>query len=449
MLLSFNLALTLGVLVHATSLSFKLGGFVPEPFQEASPDVATSNTISLTRKQGSASRAYLGAIKNRADANGVYGSAPLKSAEEGQEFLAPITFGTQSFMAILDSGSSDTWLAETGFQCLNLTTNVLQPEAECDFGPLYSRSTTFTPISDENFNVSYADGEFLTGTLGNEHVTIAGITVDKQEVGVVNFAAWEGDGISSGLIGLAFPSLTSAFSGQNPSLDTNNTQLPYNPILTSIYAQGKVAPVFSLALTRGATGGTFAVGGLPQNVAYTNNFATSPFQVLTMEDDVVPSASTKPQYQFYTITIQGFEILGARYTYYSHGANPNPAAPPNAAGNEQVIVDSGTSLLYVASEIAYIANELFSPSAQFDEESGIYFVACNAVTPTFGVNINGQTFFINSQDLVIDAGDGSCVSGIQDAGEGPGILGDVFLKNVLAVFDIGASQMRFAARENY
>ena len=422
---------------------------MPEPFQEASPNEITSNTISLTRKSGSVSRAYLGAIKSRADVTGVYGSTSLKEVEEGQEFLAPITFGTQSFSAILDSGSSDTWLAETGFQCLNLTTGDLQSEAECDFGPLYSRSNTFTPISNENFNISYADGEFLTGTLGLEQVTLAGITVDNQEVAAVNFAAWEGDGVSSGLIGLAFPSITSAFSGTTPSLDTNNTQVPYNPIFTNMYTEGNVAPMFSLALTRGTTGGTFAIGGLPQSVAYTNNFATSPFQVLTMEDDVVPAAGTKPQYQFYTITIQGFEILGARYTYYSHGANPNPAAPPDAPGNEQVIVDSGTSLLYVASEIAYVANELFSPPAQYDEQSGAYFVECDSITPTFGVNINGQTFFVNSQDLIVDAGDGSCISGIQDAGEGPGILGDVFLKNVLAVFDVGASQMRFAARENY
>ena len=208
---------------------------------------------------------------------------------------------------------------------------------------------------------------------------------------------------------------------------------------------------FSIALTRGTTGGAFAIGGLPQNVAYSNNFAASPFQVLTVEDDnVVSSASTNPLYKFYTITIQGFEILGARYTYYSHGANPNPAAEPDLPGNEQVIVDSGTTLLYVASEIAYITNELFSPPAQYDEEEGAYFVACNAIAPTFGISISGQTFFVNSQDLIVPNGDGTCVSGVQDAGEtGLAILGDVFLKNVLAVFDVGASEMRFAARENY
>ena len=53
--------------------------------------------------------------------------------------------------------------------------------------------------------------------------------------------------------------------------------------------------------------------------------------------------------------------------------------------------------------------------------------------------------------MTIDGGFGGniCLSGIQDDGGSFGILGDVFLKNVLAVYDIGASEMRFAARENY
>jgi hypothetical protein len=40
---------------------------------------------------------------------------------------------------------------------------------------------------------------------------------------------------------------------------------------------------------------------------------------------------------------------------------------------------------------------------------------------------------------------GLCLSGIQDAGDipfAPSILGDVFLRNVLAVFDWGSSEMQ-------
>lgn len=37
-------------------------------------------------------------------------------------------------------------------------------------------------------------------------MTVAGITV-KTEVALVTSAAWEGDGVTSGLIGFAYPAL--------------------------------------------------------------------------------------------------------------------------------------------------------------------------------------------------------------------------------------------------
>ena len=74
-----------------------------------------------------------------------------------------------------------------------------------------------------------------------------------------------------------------------------------------------------------------------------------------------------------------------------------------------------------------------------------------ATVPKVGVTISGKTFYINAADLILGVsfGDGRCITGIYDGGQGPYILGDVFLKNVLAIFDVGASQMRFFARENY
>lgn len=83
------------------------------------------------------------------------------------------------------------------------------------------------------------------------------------------------------------------------------------------------------------------------------------------------------------------------------------------------------------------------------DDEGAYLVDCSAKPPVFGVQIAPETFFIDGADLILDGGDGTCISGVNDAGESLSILGDVFLKNVLAVFDVGASEMRFAAREYY
>lgn len=47
---------------------------------------------------------------------------------------------------------------------------------------------------------------------------------------------------------------------------------------------------------------------------------------------------------------------------------------------------------------------------------------------------------------IVDPDTGYCLIGPQDGGtEGPYILGDTFMNNVISVFDIGASEIRFTA----
>lgn len=46
-----------------------------------------------------------------------------------------------------------------------------------------------------------------------------------------------------------------------------------------------------------------------------------------------------------------------------------------------------------------------------------------------------------------ETGRGTCMSGINDGGDNaPYVVGDVFLKNVVVVFDVGATELRFRAR---
>ena len=430
--------------------NINVGIYKPVAFKAPSPNVVTSNVLFLQRntkstKKGTSIRAV------RPQGNGTFGITNITETEFSQEFLAPITVGGQSFKAIIDTGSSDTWLIRSGFQCFDPSTNALSPESDCDFGPSYTPSSTFKQIPNENFNVSYGDGSFVTGIVGLDDVTLAGITVKDQEVGVVDSAGFSADGIQSGLIGLAFPSLTSAFSGTDGSHDGVHNQVEYNPLFTNMYTKGGVAPMFSVALTRGSWGGTLAIGGVP-NVAHSPTFATSKLQLLTVgngSSGPIDNTTAIPQFQFYTITIQGYQIAGTYYGQQVGTFTTNAFGPPDDPATEQVIVDSGTTLNYVSDDVADVTNLLFDPPAAYSEEDGVYYVDCDATPPQFGVDIGGQIFFINRDDMILDEGYGNCISGITAAGDSVGILGDVFLKNVLAVFDVGASEMRFAARENY
>lgn len=446
---SSKFLLALNCLVFAArATEFQISGYTPAPLRDPSPNIQSSHVLNLSRKTGAhtGSASYLKAIRQDYQVQGVFGFTPLDSKFDGQEFITSINFGTETFEVIVDTGSSDTWLVETGFQCVDQYSNAAIPEKYCTFGPTYNITETFRPILYENFNITYGDGEYLTGTFGLEKVALAGITVDSQQIAIVNSAAWNGDGISSGLLGLAFPSLTSAYLGTNPNVDNESNQIEYFPIFTNMYEQGNVPPLFSLAIERGNFGGYLALGGLPP-VIFNPVFATSPIQILTMQH--VLGSSTEGDYTFYTITVGSLVYNGSQSTNVSHGKWPSPLLAPTKPSHFQVIVDSGTTLIYLPTGIANAINALFNPPGVFDADLGAYSVACNAAVPSLGIEIGGRTFYINPVDMILPAGDGTCISGVDDGGQGPYILGDVFMKNVVAVYDIGAGQMRFAAREFY
>jgi uncharacterized membrane protein len=212
MLLPALLLLTSG-LVFAEGIQKRAVVSAPSaPSSEPYPLSPSSNTLTLTRRKSAKgynprSAAYL--LYNHPSSEGISPSTHntgLVALEIGEEFATNITFGTQTFVSIVDTGSSDTWIAESGFQCVNISTDAALPEADCAFGPTFTLDSTFTQIPDENFNITYGSGEFLTGIVGYEDVTIAGIQV-RQEVALVNSAAWEGDGTTSGLTGFAYPAL--------------------------------------------------------------------------------------------------------------------------------------------------------------------------------------------------------------------------------------------------
>ncbi|PMD38215.1 acid protease [Hyaloscypha variabilis F] len=350
----------------------------------------------------------------------------LTSLFTGEEFAAEVEFGTETFELIVDTGSSDTWVVETGFVCTDLTTGKTTTEAYCDFGPYYTKSSTFTAISGETFSIEYGDGEYLTGIMGTEEVTVAGITVD-QEIALVTAAAWEGDGTTSGLIGLAYPALTSAYKG--------STQEVYNPIFTTMYSKGLIEnDYFSLLIERQNSGpsGYLAFGGVP-DVAFTQNFTSTPIIITTIE-------GYPDSYDFYTINIVSVELNGA-------------AVSKSGGSAVEYIVDSGTTLNYVPTSVADAINAAFSPAATYSSSEGAYVVSCTAKAPAVSIDIAGVLFPINPLDMILDAGDGTCISGFMDGGssdtEDIFILGDTFQKNVVTLFDVGAGVLQFAGREFY
>lgn len=92
------------------------------------------------------------------------------------------------------------------------------------------------------------------------------------------------------------------------------------------------------------------------------------------------------------------------------------------------------------------------------EDEDTYYVQCNATAPDFAVTIGGVRFAVSGKDNVLPVGeddDGNqvCISGTQDGGPDEDgnifILGDTFLHNVVATFDVGANKIHLNERVPY
>lgn len=197
---------------------------VSKPFRAASADVVSPHYFELAKKTVESAKGYnprSAAFALAAD--NTTASTGLISLYEGEEFATGITIGGQSFQVIVDTGSSDTWVVESDFLCVDVQTEEPLNQTDCGFGPAYTSTSTFQQIPNVNFNITYGmdltsflfprlirafigDGEFLSGIFGYENTTLAGLTVN-QTIALVDYAAWFGDTVTSGLLGLAYPAL--------------------------------------------------------------------------------------------------------------------------------------------------------------------------------------------------------------------------------------------------
>jgi hypothetical protein len=369
------------------------------------------------------------------------GEVPIQNVGDAV-YLTTVKFGGETFTAVLDTGSADTWLVGEGFTCSRLGA---RNPAQCKFGNTYKKSPSFVEVTQQTFSTKYADGETLAGIIGRETVTLGGITVKNQTVAVVNNANWHGDGKSSGLIGMAFPSVTRAHDTSNP---TAKKIVKYNPIFFTMYKAGLIKPTFSLTLNRAEEGpGVLALGGLPKSIKFENRWARAPMEYLS----IMPTlGGIAKEYTLYAVKAGGFTVNGEKV-----------ASSPN------VVIDSGTTLSYLPSTVVNALAEGFDPPARSGGggifgfgsgvQAGMMTIPCDAKPPKFAIVINGTSLNIDARELIhviarnaLTNASVLCTLSVAPAGGvgagGLSILGGPFLRSVLAVFDVGAAEMRFANR---
>jgi hypothetical protein len=348
------------------------------------------------------------------------------------------TAGTpgQQFISFIDTGSADTWVVGNSLECVDITTREPLTQAACGFGPLYDSTVgSFTNITGDTFSISYfPEEESLKGQMGYAPITFGGLTVPKQEVALVSYAAWAGDGVSSGLLGLAYPRITSSSAGV------------YDPIFTTMIKDSIVTyGIFTLAINRVPQGtsvladaGLMAVGGLVPSTYY-----DAPWTSVAIE-------KSGGVLEFYTISHS--------LVYRASTANATTEIQL-AASTYESIVDSGTAPNFVPTAAANAINAEFDPPAVYNETLGYYVTDCNATAPYVAYVIGGVEMPMDPQDMIVRSLNGLpgyedvCFSAFADGGLATAgnifIIGAMWQRNYVVAYDQTKTMMHFATRKPY
>lgn len=96
-------------------------------------------------------------------------------------------------------------------------------------------STTYRPIENGEFSISYSDGSWANGGLGSDTVSVGGATVQQQTFGLPRNVSesFIQDTRSNGLVGLGFASTKQPSSGPSKTFFENLAPTLDEPVLTA------------------------------------------------------------------------------------------------------------------------------------------------------------------------------------------------------------------------
>nr|XP_020470274.1 pepsin A-like [Monopterus albus] len=310
-----------------------------------------------------------------------YGVEPMTN-DADLSYFGVISIGSppQSFLVIFDSGSSNLWIPST--YCSSQAC-----ENHRKFNP--QQSSTYKWLG-QPLSIQYGTGS-MTGYLVSDDVEVGGVTVANQVFGISQteapfLATMQADGI----LGLAFQSIAS----------DNVVPVFYNMIKQGLVSQS----MFSVYLSSNSEQGSEVVFGGVDSNHYTGQITWIPL-----------TSATYWQIKMDSVTINGQTVA--------------------CSGGCQAIIDTGTSLIVgPTSDINNMNSWVGATTDQYGDAS----VNCQNIQnmPAITFTLSGTAFTVPASAYVSQTSYGC------NTGFGPGgsdqlwILGDVFIRQYYAVFDM-------------
>ncbi|KAG0642068.1 aspartic peptidase domain-containing protein [Tuber brumale] len=312
-------------------------------------------------------------------------------------YFSEVKFGSnnKSFILVIDTGSSDTWIPSDTCR-----------SRACQVHTKYGAKDSKTLLtSTRTFSIRYGSGQ-VEGTLVSDDVSFAGFNMNIS-FGVAtrvsdDFIYFPIDGI----MGLGFR-------------DASIQNVP--TIMDELVNNGLIdQKLFGIALAR-------STDAVNDGVV---NFGAIDASLFEGELNFMPSVS---QQGLWEIKLDDASVDGRGAGFSGRTA----------------IIDSGTSLILLPPADALKLHSII-PGAETNGD--VFAVPCNT-TSNIEFTFGGVKYKVPPKDYVsgrISTEQDICqslITGRQILGKNMWLLGDVFLKNVYSVFDLGNSRVGFAPRK--
>ncbi|KAJ6538784.1 aspartic peptidase A1 [Mycena vulgaris] len=323
-----------------------------------------------------------------------------------------LSFSPQPFNVILDTGSSDLWVADTS--C-----------SSCDGTPLFnpSQSSSFKQSSSLTTTISYGSGQ-VAGVVSRESVSMGNFSLTSQGfLSVKQTSDGLLSGSVSGIMGLAFNALSSTRSEPfwQGLIDDNQLAAPEMAFwLTRFRGQRGVQEE--------EPGGAFTLGGT------NSSLFTGEIEFLDMAGGGQPS--------FWLLGVSSITVQGQAV---------------NVATGDAALaaIDTGTTLIGGPTDDVNTIWNAIPGSSPIRSMPGFFQFPCST-TVRISMSFGGKVWPIDPADMNLGPGNGGtmCLGGIFDltlgsnieAGSGnpTWVVGDTFLKNVYSVYRQKPLQIGFA-----
>ncbi|KAJ4264821.1 hypothetical protein NW762_005064 [Fusarium torreyae] len=366
--------------------------------------------VSMQRRQIANPVAHDRKRLNRRD-----GSVNIGIDNEQSLYFLNATLGTppQEFRLHLDTGSSDLWVNAAGSELCSTHANI------CSDSGLYNanKSSTYQYLNGD-FNISYADGSGASGDYATETFRMGDVKLEDLQFGI-GYDTSDNEGV----LGIGYASNEAQVGELNAK--------PYDNLPAKLASKGLIASnAFSLYLDDlDSSTGTILFGGVDQQ-QYTGELVTLPINQVNGE------------YAEFYITLN------------SVSAGSETVGEDLALG---VVLDSGSTLTYLPSQLAEAIYELVGADYQ-DGESTAY-VPCNLADDsgnlTFRFSDPAEITVplsemvldftdVTGRQMSFDDGQQACTFGIAPSQGDISILGDTFLRSAYVVFDLENNEISMA-----